>query len=81
MARRGLGTLLMRHCARQAVAAGFKRLELVAIIPGEQLYRALGFVVAERFDLALEQGVRVAVVRMQRRNDAKAGVVSMVMRG
>jgi GNAT superfamily N-acetyltransferase len=65
-ARRGLGSMLMAHCAAQAVAAGFRRLELVATMPGEPLYRALGFEVAERFDLVLEQGVRVPVTRMRR---------------
>lgn len=66
MARRGLGNMLMHHCARQAAAGGFGRLELVATMPGEPLYRALGFVVAERFDLVLGQGVRVPVARMRR---------------
>jgi GNAT superfamily N-acetyltransferase len=65
-ARRGLGSMLMAHCGAQAVAAGFRRLELVATMPGEPLYRALGFEVAERFDLVLEQGVRVPVARMRR---------------
>jgi GNAT superfamily N-acetyltransferase len=65
-ARRGLGSMLMTHCAAQAAAAGFGTLELVATLPGEPLYRALGFVEAERFDLMLGQGVRVPVVRMRR---------------
>jgi GNAT superfamily N-acetyltransferase len=65
-ARRGLGSMLMTHCAARAVAAGFSRLELVATMPGEPLYRALGFEVAERFELVLQQGVRVPVARMRR---------------
>ncbi|MBC7452414.1 MAG: GNAT family N-acetyltransferase [Massilia sp.] len=66
MARRGLGKTLMRHCAQQAAASGFGSLELVATMPGEPLYRVLGFVVTERFDMVLGQGVRVPVARMRR---------------
>jgi hypothetical protein len=58
--------MLLTHCAAQAAAAGFSMLELVATMPGEPPYRALGFVVVERFDLLLGQGVRVPVARMRR---------------
>jgi GNAT superfamily N-acetyltransferase len=66
MARRGLGSMLMTHCAAQAAAAGFSALELVATMPGLPLYRALGFAELERFDLVLGQAVRVPVARMRR---------------
>ncbi len=67
MARRGLGSLLMRHCAAQAAVAGFQLLELVATMPGVPLYAALGFVAADTFDLVLGGGaVRVPVTRMRR---------------
>lgn len=67
MARRGLGATLMAHCAAQAAAAGFTRLELVATMPGVPLYQALGFEAVERFDLALSQGsVMVPVLLMRR---------------
>lgn len=66
-ARRGLGSMLMTHCAEQAAAAGFGMLELISTMPGEPLYRALGFALIERFDLVLGGGVRVPVARMRRR--------------
>jgi GNAT superfamily N-acetyltransferase len=66
MARRGLGSMLMTHCAAQAAAAGFSMLELVATMPGVPLYLALGFTEVERFDLELGGGVRVPVTRMRR---------------
>lgn len=66
MARRGLGSMLMTHCAAQAAAAGFSTLELISTMPGVPLYLALGFVEAERFDLVLGGGVRVPVARMRR---------------
>jgi predicted N-acetyltransferase YhbS len=65
MARRGLGRRLIAACLAGARAAGFRSLELVATLPGEPLYLASGFTVAERFELALPQGVRVPVSRMR----------------
>ncbi|MDB5936070.1 MAG: GCN5-related N-acetyltransferase [Massilia sp.] len=65
-ARRGLGSMLMAHCAAQAAAAGFGALELVSTLPGVPLYRVLGFTEVEPFDLVLSGGVRVPVVRMRR---------------
>ena len=65
MARRGLGRRLIAACLAGARAAGFRSLELVATLPGEPLYLASGFTVAECFELALPQGVRVPVSRMR----------------
>ena len=64
--RRGLGRSLFDACVRDAVEAGFGRLELMATLPGEPLYRALGFSAGERIELALPDGVRVPLVRMSR---------------
>lgn len=67
MARRGLGSLLMRHCAQQAAAHGFTMLELTATMPGVPLYTALGFIPIESFDLPLAGGtVFVPLTRMRR---------------
>ncbi len=66
LARRGLGTMLMTHCAAQAASAGFATLELVSTLPGVPLYRVLGFAEVEPFDLLLSGGMRVPVVRMRR---------------
>jgi GNAT superfamily N-acetyltransferase len=63
-ARRGIGALLLRHCERAAAAAGFRSLELVATLAGEPLYAAHGFVAGERFDVALDNGLPLPVVRM-----------------
>ena len=64
--RRGLGRSLFEACARDAGAAGFGRLELMATLPGEPLYRALGFAADERIELTLPDGVRMPLVRMSR---------------
>lgn len=47
-------------------AAGFRTLTLVATLPGEPLYQALGFTVTERFQLRLPDAVEVPVARMSR---------------
>jgi len=65
-ARRGLGRLLFDRCLADARAVGFRRLELMATLPGEPLYRALGFEANEGVELALPDGVRVPLVRMSR---------------
>jgi GNAT superfamily N-acetyltransferase len=64
--RRGLGRALFEACLRDARAAGFQRFELMATLPGEPLYRALGFFAEERIELALPDGVQVPLVRMSR---------------
>jgi GNAT superfamily N-acetyltransferase len=66
MARRGLGTQLMKRCVAEASAAGFGTLELVSTLPGEPLYLASGFEIVERFELALPGAVQVPVSRMRR---------------
>jgi GNAT superfamily N-acetyltransferase len=62
-ARRGVGRLILRLCEDAARAEGFRRLELMATLAGEPLYRACGFVPIER--LAHDQdGIAVPLVRM-----------------
>ena len=67
MARRGCGSALMRHCTGAAAAAGFRRMELVATMPGVPLYLAHGFAVAERFDLMLAGGAVAAPMALMTR--------------
>lgn len=64
--RRGLGRLLFDTSLRDALSARFRRMELMATLPGEPLYRALGFDPRERIELDLPDGVRVPLVRMSR---------------
>lgn len=65
-ARQGIGRRLFDECRAAAIAAGFRTLTLVATLPGEPLYRALGFTVTERFQLPLPDGVEIPVARMSR---------------
>jgi GNAT superfamily N-acetyltransferase len=65
-ARQGLGRRLFEESYCAASAYGFRSLTLVATLPGEPLYRALGFGVTERFRLQLPDGVEVPLARMSR---------------
>ena len=66
-ARRGLGRQLYAECERAARAAGFRTFELMATLPGEPLYSALGFDAVERLTVRLAGDVDVPLVKMQRR--------------
>ncbi|HKB05672.1 MAG TPA: GNAT family N-acetyltransferase [Gemmataceae bacterium] len=65
-ARRGLARQLYERCAAEAYAAGFRALELMATLPGEPLYRALGFEPRERSVASLPDGLSLEIVRMTR---------------
>ena len=58
-ARRGIGTLLLERCEREARARGFSRVELMATLPGVKLYAARGYVggAMVRFDVGLGETI------------------------
>jgi len=64
--RQGLGRMLMEHCEREALAAGFRSMELAATMPGVPLYRACGFETVEDFSIALPDDVSVPLSRMRK---------------
>ncbi len=72
-ARRGLARRLYVHCEAEATAAGFRAMELMATLPGEPLYRALGFEAMESTEAVLPDGVRLPLVRMHRGLRAPSG--------
>ena len=65
-ARRGIAGAILEACMKAARATGFRRVELVATLPGEPLYRAFGFDVLERFEAVMPDGLTLPVVRMIR---------------
>lgn len=70
-ARRGLGAAILRACMDAARAAGFRRLELAATLPGVPLYEAFGFEARERLDAPLPNGVLLPIIRMERGLDER----------
>jgi GNAT superfamily N-acetyltransferase len=69
-ARQGIGRLLLQECARAAYAAGFRRMELMATLPGVPLYAAFGFMAREETVEMLPNGVAIRFVRMERALEA-----------
>ena len=65
-ARRGIGSKILQACEAAALAQGFNRLELVATLPGEPLYRAHGYRAVESFEVPLPNGAVLPVVRMSK---------------
>ncbi|MBS0365250.1 MAG: GNAT family N-acetyltransferase [Proteobacteria bacterium] len=65
-ARRGVGRLVMELCTAAAREAGFRRVELMATLAGEPLYRACGFRPVGPREFARVGGVQVPLIRMER---------------
>lgn len=64
--RRGIGRAILESCERAARAEGFSRLILGATLPGEPLYRSVGFTEVDRFPVTMPDGVTVECVAMER---------------
>jgi GNAT superfamily N-acetyltransferase len=64
--RRGLGTRILAACESAARAEGFKRLALMATLPGLLLYRKYGFVGDEHQPVTMPDGVSIDCVPMEK---------------
>jgi ribosomal protein S18 acetylase RimI-like enzyme len=77
-ARRGLGTMMMRHCEARAAegneeTAGFERLEMGATLSGVALYERCGYVRSGREDVVeCPNGEGIRVVHMTKDLDEGA---------
>lgn len=56
-ARRGIASAIVAACFADIRAAGFSRVELLATLPGEPLYRRLGFTVIADHDVPMAGGL------------------------
>jgi ribosomal protein S18 acetylase RimI-like enzyme len=65
-ARRGLGTRLLERCENDAVAHGFRRLEMMATLPGVRLYAARGYQGASPIDWTLGDGLTIRFLPMSK---------------
>jgi predicted N-acetyltransferase YhbS len=65
-ARQGIGRRLLEVCESAAVAGGFTEAELVATLPGEPLYSALGYEAIEPVIADLGDGYVLRCVRMRK---------------
>lgn len=64
--RKGIGRQIISACENAARDAGFKKLELVATLPGEPLYSARGYTIAEPIEMALPDGQSLSGFRMEK---------------
>ncbi|MBA3384551.1 MAG: GNAT family N-acetyltransferase [Actinobacteria bacterium] len=62
--RRGLGRRILEECEAAARREGFRRLSLMATLPGVPLYRAYGFRPLEEVEITMPDGVTLACVSM-----------------
>jgi N-acetylglutamate synthase-like GNAT family acetyltransferase len=69
--RQGIGSRIIETCERAAREAGFTTLELVATLPGEPLYKAFEYEVAERFEAVLPDGITLPLARMTKQVTGK----------
>jgi GNAT superfamily N-acetyltransferase len=68
-ARRGLGSLILRHVEDAARAAGFTRFEMGSTLTGVPLYQLKGYVEVERIAVPLRNGEALPIVRMTKSSD------------
>lgn len=64
--RGGLGRRILEACEDEARAAGFRRVELMAMLSGHAFYRAHGYRDLEAVDARLEDGVPFPLIRMEK---------------
>ena len=63
-ARRGLGSMILKHCEAAAAQAGFRRFEMGSTLTGVPLYTLRGYRESGRLDVPLPNGAFLPVVRM-----------------
>jgi GNAT superfamily N-acetyltransferase len=63
-ARKGLGTLILRHCEDTAQRAGFRSLEMGSTLTGVPLYSLRGYQPRETWDVPLPNGEVLPIVHM-----------------
>jgi len=66
-ARRGIGRSIMAACEEAIIEAGFRTVDIVATLAGEPLYAAFDYVIVERYEIPMEGGLRLPVVRMTKK--------------
>jgi predicted N-acetyltransferase YhbS len=64
--RRGIGRGIIERCEAAARAAGFTAMQLVATLPGEPLYAALGYRVTERIEIPMPDGSSLPAAHMSK---------------
>jgi GNAT superfamily N-acetyltransferase len=64
--RRGIGRMILQACEAEALAAGFREIELMAMLSGHALYLASGYRDVEEVAAKLEDGTPYPIIRMRK---------------
>jgi GNAT superfamily N-acetyltransferase len=64
--RRGLGRMILQACEAEALAAGFREIELMAMLSGHAMYLASGYRDVEQVAAKLEDGTPYPLIRMRK---------------
>jgi GNAT superfamily N-acetyltransferase len=65
-ARRGIARAILERCESEAREHGFRSAELLATLPGERFYRAMGYAGRERVEHRLDDCVTIDFVPMRK---------------
>jgi GNAT superfamily N-acetyltransferase len=65
-ARRGLGSAILERCEAEAQAAGFRRFEMMATLPGARLYERYGYRGAKRIQYEVQPGIAIEFIPMSK---------------
>ena len=65
-ARRGVGTLILESCEREARAHGFQSAEMMATLPGVRLYAVRGYSGTEEIKVPVGEGVDIICIKMRK---------------
>jgi N-acetylglutamate synthase-like GNAT family acetyltransferase len=64
--RKGIGSLILKSCELAAYQAGFRRVELVATLPGVPFYSARGYQSTESIQMNTPDGESLTGLRMEK---------------
>jgi GNAT superfamily N-acetyltransferase len=64
MVRQGIGSQILERCEADALRHGFRRLELMATLPGVRLYAARGYEARDQWSYALTAELSIEFVPM-----------------
>jgi GNAT superfamily N-acetyltransferase len=71
-ARRGLASRILARCEAEAHHAGFRRLEMMATLPGVRMYSACGYIAEPPINYPLPGGLQIQFVPMHKQASGPA---------
>ena len=66
-ARKGIGTMILAACEREAESFGFQKAEMMATLPGVKLYERRGYRGDERINIDIGEGEKIVCLKMEKR--------------